>query len=61
MKNLRVKQTRSTIGASETQRLTIKGLGLGKINREVVKPDTKVIRGMITKVQHLVSVTVENT
>lgn len=59
MKMLRVKQTRSTIGTSETQRLTIKGLGLGKINREVTKPDTAVIRGMITKVQHLVSVTVE--
>jgi large subunit ribosomal protein L30 len=60
MKNLRVKQTRSIIGASATQRLTIKGLGLGKINREVIKPDTSAIRGMITKVQHLVSVTVEN-
>lgn len=59
MKNLRVKQTRSTIGVCESQRLTIKGLGLGKINREVIKPDTAVIRGMITKVQHLVSVTVE--
>lgn len=60
MKKLKIKQTRSTIGASESQRLTIKGLGLGKINREVVKPDTMVIRGMVTKVQHLVSVTVEN-
>lgn len=59
MKNLRVKQTRSIIGADARQRLTIKGLGLGKINREVVKPDTAVIRGMITKVQHLVSVTIE--
>ncbi len=59
MKNLRVKQIRSTIGVCESQRRTIKGLGLGKINREVVKPDTSVIRGMITKVQHLVSVSVE--
>ena len=60
MKQLRVKQTRSTIGVCEDQRRTIKGLGLGKINREVIKPDTAVIRGMITKVQHLVSVSVEN-
>lgn len=60
MKKLRIKQTRSVIGTSETQRLTIKGLGLGKINREVIKPDTSAIRGMVTKVQHLVSVSVDN-
>lgn len=60
MKKLRIRQTRSTIGVCESQRLTIKGLGLGKINREVVKEDTSVIRGMVTKVQHLVSVTIEN-
>lgn len=60
MKKLKIKQTRSTIGVCETQIRTIKGLGLGKINREVVKPDTAVIRGMITKVQHLVNVVVEN-
>jgi large subunit ribosomal protein L30 len=59
MKSLRVKQTRSTIGVCKSHRLTIKGLGLGKIGREVLKPDTAVIRGMITKVQHLVSVTIE--
>jgi large subunit ribosomal protein L30 len=60
VKQLRIKQIRSTIGVDERQRLTIKGLGLGKINREVVRPDTSVIRGMVTKVQHLVSVTLEN-
>jgi large subunit ribosomal protein L30 len=60
VKQLRIKQIRSTIGVNDRQILTIKGLGLGKINREVVKPDTSVIRGMVTKVQHLVSVTVEN-
>jgi large subunit ribosomal protein L30 len=60
MKKLRIKQTRSLIGSSGSQRLTIQGLGLGKINREVIKPDTAIIRGMVTKVQHLVSVVVEN-
>lgn len=59
MKKLRVKQVRSTNGKSADQRLTIKGLGLGKINREVVLADTPAIRGMVTKVQHLVSVSVE--
>jgi large subunit ribosomal protein L30 len=60
MRKLRIQQTRSMIGKSESMRLTIKGLGLGRINREVVKPDTAAIRGMITKVQHLISVTVED-
>ena len=60
MRKLRVRQIRSTIGKCEKQRLTIKGLGLGKINREVVLADTAAIRGMITKVHHLVSVAVED-
>lgn len=61
MRKLRIKQIRSTIGRCEKQRLTIKGLGLGKINREVVLEDTSAVRGMVTKVQHLVQVTVEGT
>ncbi len=60
MKKLRIRQTRSIIGTSQSQRLTIKGLGLGKINREVIKPDTATIRGMVTKVQNLVTVAIEN-
>lgn len=60
MKKLKIKQVRSTIGSDKSQIRTIKGLGLGKINKEVVKPDTAVIRGMVTKVQHLVSVGIEN-
>ncbi len=61
MRMLRIKQVRSTIGQSLKQRLTIKGLGLGKINREVVRADTAAIRGMVTKVQHLVKVSVEGS
>lgn len=60
MRKLRIKQVRSLNGKKSDQRLTIKGLGLGKINSEVVRDDTPVIRGMVTKVQHLVSVAVEN-
>ena len=61
MKRLRIKQIRSTSGKCENQRLTIKGLGLGKINREVVLADTSAIRGMVTKVQHLVRVSIEDS
>lgn len=59
MRKLRIKQVRSTNGKPKDQRLTIKGLGLGKINREVVLADTPAIRGMVTKVQHMVTVTVD--
>lgn len=59
MKKLIIRQIRSTIGQSETQRRTIKGLGLGRINREVVLPDSSAVRGMVTKVQHLLDVRVQ--
>jgi large subunit ribosomal protein L30 len=59
MNMLKIKQIKSLIGICESQRRTIKGLGLGKINRVVKKPDTMAIRGMVTKVQHLLSVVVE--
>jgi large subunit ribosomal protein L30 len=61
MKRLRIRQVRSTIGTCKNHRLTIKGLGLGKINREVVLADTSAIRGMVTKVQHMVKVSVEDS
>lgn len=59
MRQLVITQTRSIIGCPEAQRRVIKGLGLGKIRRQVIKPDTAIIRGMVTKVQHLVSVAIE--
>ena len=60
MRKLKIKQIRSTNGQTQRQRLTIKGLGLGKINREVLLDDTPAIRGMVTKVQHLVSVSIDD-
>jgi large subunit ribosomal protein L30 len=55
-----VTQQRSTIGANEKQRLTVKGLGLKRIGHTVELPDTPAIRGMIIKVQHLVDVAVKD-
>jgi large subunit ribosomal protein L30 len=46
----------SIIGSTKRQRETIKALGLGKINSTVVHEDTPQIKGMIAKVNHLVSV-----
>lgn len=56
MADLKITQTRSTIGTKPKQRGTIRALGLGRIGRTVTKPDTPEVRGMIARVPHLVSV-----
>ena len=53
---LRVKQVRSGIGFDKTQKGTLKALGLGRIGRERQHPDNPQVRGMISKVSHLVVV-----
>ncbi|MBC7922196.1 MAG: 50S ribosomal protein L30 [Ferruginibacter sp.] len=52
-----IMQVRSTIGRPNRQKLTIKALGLGKINRSVEVEYTPQIVGMVNKVGHLVTVT----
>jgi large subunit ribosomal protein L30 len=56
MSPLRITLTRSTIGHPENQKETARTLGLTRINRTVVRPDSPVIRGMIETIRHLVSV-----
>lgn len=51
-----VKQVRSGAGRGEKQNATLKGLGLGKINRTRTLEDTVAVRGMIRKVAHLVEI-----
>jgi len=51
---LKVKQIKSSIRRKKDQFHTLKGLGLGKINRVRVLEDTLSIRGMVAKVKHLV-------
>ena len=55
-RRLRITLVRSMIGYRESQRLTVKSLGLRKINHSVEHYDTPTIRGMVTKVRHLVRV-----
>lgn len=52
-----ITQKRSTIKRPNNQKLTIKALGLGRINKSVEKELTPQIQGMINTVGHLVSVT----
>jgi large subunit ribosomal protein L30 len=51
---LKVTQTRSSIGRSQRQRDTIRGMGLKKIGQTVLLDDTPQSRGMVNSVQHLV-------
>jgi large subunit ribosomal protein L30 len=53
---LSVKQVRSGIGYESSQRATLKALGLGKVGRVRQHPDNDQVRGMISKVRHLVVV-----
>lgn len=56
MAKLKVTLVRSVIGSSETQRATVKTLGLRRLNSSSELNDTPQIRGMIRKVEHLVKV-----
>jgi large subunit ribosomal protein L30 len=55
-KTIKVTQIGSPIGRPKRQLATLKGLGLGKMHRTRELEDTPAVRGMITKVQHLVRV-----
>jgi len=55
---LKVTLVRSGISRPETQRRTIKALGLTKLNKSRVLPDNLAVRGMIRSVSHLVQVEV---
>jgi large subunit ribosomal protein L30 len=55
-KTITLEQTGSGIGRPDSQRATLKGLGLNKIGRRSSLADTPANRGMIAKVAHLVRV-----
>ena len=56
MATIKIKQIESKIGAPADQKRTLQALGLHKISQVVEKEDNPVIRGMIRKVHHLVTV-----
>ena len=53
---LKLTLVRSLIGSTERQRAVVRGLGLRRIRHTVERQDTPEIRGMVTKVLHLVQV-----
>ncbi len=53
---LTIKQVRSPNGSNKQQRDSLRTLGLGRIGRQVQRPDDPSVRGLIRSVSHLVEV-----
>ena len=58
MATLKITQVKSRIGATAQQRRNLDALGLKKIGRTVEHSDSAIIKGMLDKVKHLVTVEV---
>lgn len=56
MAKIKVTQVRSNIKRPENQKRTLVALGLHRIGQVVEHEETDVIKGMINKVKHLVTV-----
>jgi large subunit ribosomal protein L30 len=56
MAKFKITQTGSPIRRTKDQRATLVGLGLNKLHRTSELEDSPEVRGMIRKVQHMVSV-----
>ena len=53
-KMLKITLVKRAIGYSERHKATVRALGLRKMNQTVVQEDNPTIRGMLSKVNHLV-------
>ena len=56
MAKIKVTKRKSSIGSTERQKATLVALGLRKIDSSAEHEETDQIKGMIRKVNHLVSV-----
>jgi len=54
---IKISLRKSLIGRTEKQRRVVRGLGLRKINSEVIKEKSPEIMGMVNKVDFLLEVT----
>lgn len=53
---VRITQVKSAIGRDETQKRTVRSLGIRRLGQTVTHRDTPQIRGMIAAVSHLLRV-----
>ena len=56
---LRIKLVKSPIGYDQRQKDTVRSLGLRRMHQVVEHEDSPAVRGMVTRVKHLVRI-VEN-
>jgi large subunit ribosomal protein L30 len=56
MAKLRITWTRSGIGLPETQKKTVRALGLRRLHQTVEHDDNRTIRGMAHRVRHMVTI-----
>ncbi len=61
MAKIRITLMKSGIGDSHDMKDTLKSLGLRRRGVSVTREDSDAVRGMITKVRHLVRVEVEKS
>ncbi len=55
-KYLLITYVKSAIGYEKSQKQTVRALGLRRLGQSVAHADSAMIRGMVNKVPHLVSV-----
>jgi large subunit ribosomal protein L30 len=55
-KQIKVTLKKSVIGSTESQRATVRGLGLRKLHSTKTLENTPAVRGMVKKVIHLIDV-----
>ena len=58
-KILKITLVKSPIGNTERNKATIRALGLRKVGQSVEQKDTLAVRGMLSKVNHLVEIEIQ--
>lgn len=53
---LQITLVKSLIGTPKQHRNIVAGLGLKRLNRSVMRPDTPETRGMINKISHMLHI-----
>lgn len=55
-RTLRVTLVHSAIGYTKTQKATVRALGFHRLHQTVEHNDTPAVRGMLTKIIHLIKI-----
>jgi large subunit ribosomal protein L30 len=55
-KSIRVTLVKSPIGFTKDQKATVRALGLHRLHQTVAHKDTPALRGMLTKIVHLLKI-----